>query len=200
MAIAKTTLPWHPPDDAHAEVLCRERDGDRCIITGLTGPDIVSICPNVLLGSSNDDLVLWRILEAFWGQEKAAVWRRKAVEAGCSNLICLDSSLYTAWSSAKFVLQPISVEGTTLKFRLFWLRSLNARYPGVESLLIKPDDMLADAPGDTQCARLPPNGSLFAVTAKEPCLLPSFELLELQWHLQRLAALSGAAEDNPISP
>jgi hypothetical protein len=200
MTIPKVTLPWRPPDDTHAEVLCQERDDNRCIITGLAGPDIVSICPDIFLDSSNDDLRLWRILEAFWGPEKAAVWRRKAGDAGCSNLICLSSSLYTAWSSAKFVLQPISVEGTTLKFRLFWLRSLNAKYPGVESLLIKPDDVLVDASRDTQCARLPPNGSLFAVTAKEPCLLPSFELLELQWHLQRLAALSGAAEDNPVSP
>lgn len=37
-------------------------------------------------------------------------------------------------------------------------------------------------------------GQVFTTTAKDPKALPSYELLELQWNILQLAAMSGAAD------
>jgi hypothetical protein len=57
--------------------------------------------------------------------------------------------------------------------------------------------MLVARPEKTQHFRLPESGTLFSITAKEPELLPSYDILELQWHLQKLAAMSAAADVDP---
>lgn len=53
-------------------------------------------------------------------------------------------------------------------------------------------------PGDNNFALDIPSGYIFTVTADDPSTkpLPSFALLDLQWHLRRIAAMQGDAEED----
>src|SRR6185437_15622483 len=95
--------------------------------------------------------------------------------------------------SGQFALKPISVNGNELRLQFFWLKKVGCKPTQVMPLLTKPEDALIEQvwqPGSKPWE----SGTIFTIKASTPDLLPSFEILEMQWHLQRLAAMSGAAD------
>ncbi|CAK7273585.1 hypothetical protein SEPCBS119000_005736 [Sporothrix epigloea] len=122
------------------------------------------------------------------------------------NLLCLNSQLHFWWGAGHLALRPMrTLDPCIIKLHMHWLRR-----PSTRSNLFSDggfDDIssLCGGDGDYRSWGRPPvahrksglplrTGQIFTVRAEDPDDLPYFELLEMQWDLLRIAAMSGAAE------
>ncbi|KAK6810893.1 hypothetical protein RU639_013342 [Aspergillus parasiticus] len=137
---------------------------------------------------------------------------------GCFNLLSLDQKVHKLWGDAKFALRPIEqIDSRTLKVEFHWQRGLSNPVAKVD-LLKKPESSRGvceyfdrrfghrrysiPLPTGTYKDNGEPeyrpitSGDVFTITTSNPTTmpLPSWALLEMQWHLQRVAGMSGAAE------
>ena len=179
-----------------AKAACKKRDNEKCVLTGWLQPDVAHISPFSLHNSNT--VHFWALLQVMWGKEKAEVWRDAvALDADgnekVSNLLCLTPTLHRWWKNAKFALKPISVSGNELRVQFFWLKDVKHHPNQLIDLLTKPEDVLTEQPCQ-QGRKLFESGTFFTIKAEDPDELPSWEILEMQWNLQRLAAMSGAAD------
>ncbi|KIH89984.1 hypothetical protein SPBR_01016 [Sporothrix brasiliensis 5110] len=135
------------------------------------------------------------------------------------NMICLSKHLHALWGAARFGLKPLrdpqAVERNEVWVQFHWLaQGLLRPSEEVGSDAMDRlgeygmDPTFVDAGSDSKIDRRGRNGTLahqesgqrietgqvFVIKADDPELLPSLEILELQWALVRLAALSGAAD------
>ena len=128
------------------------------------------------------------------------------------NLITLSRGAHTMWARGAFALKPISEsdDKTMLKVQFFWQKKQEAQTAmslvttpfsteglnrnadissGIAAKLFKEDE------GDEN---VPPirSGDYFTLQTDDPETkpLPSFVLLELQWFLQRVMGMAGAAD------
>lgn len=128
------------------------------------------------------------------------------------NIIIMSPSAHAYWDQCIFALKPTKLheDRKTLEVEFWWLPIRDAKtQPRAVFVGTKPDLTTAsDSPGN--------NVSLLYCGAKKEVLesgkklqfttpvpdqypLPSFELLEMQWVLHRIAALHGAAADDSDS-
>jgi hypothetical protein len=160
-------------------------------------------------------------LKNFWPQEKIAAWEAELFPVGlCEfgiervyNLITLSRGAHDMWARGAFALKPISESDnkTTLKVQFFWQKkqqeaqtamsllttpfsteglSQNAEVlGGAAAKLFKEDE------GDENVPAIR-SGDYFTLQTDDPETkpLPSFTLLELQWFLQRIQGMAGAAD------
>lgn len=111
--------------------------------------------------------------------------------------------MHRLWCKARFALEPVEVseDKTSLTARFWWLplRTYSnwVRVSGAPSL---PSDLDA-SPFNAKLWDCVPeerirSGHLLMTTTPDPesMPLPSFELLHMQWVLNRVAAMSGAAD------
>ncbi|TPX14515.1 uncharacterized protein E0L32_005479 [Thyridium curvatum] len=182
----------------------KNRDGYRCIFTGTSDPEAAPIFPfsassKRMFVNINDTLL------RFWGPEKSTAWRRAYEDTeltqSAKNGISMNRQLYFWFDQARFALKPlretpegIIVQWHWLKETFFKPRALiepeetvqqTVRYSGVEdgswgnSLAHRPSGVAIQT------------GQTFLLPAHEQ--MPSWDLLQMQWNLLRVAALCGAA-------
>ena len=143
------------------------------------------------------------MLRRFWGQDDFKRWSDKFHDSGVTespkNLISLSHQIHFWWDKAKFGFKPLRKvkNGVVLQFHWF-------RQPLLKPKEIIGEDFLQQAfEGNTKIwgERLAhrksgypvKTGQVFTITAEREEDVPDWELLELQWNLLRVAAMSGAA-------
>ena len=209
---------------------CRERDGNRCILTNMPDPEVCHIFPHNMLSSndpqkSHDITRFWQLLGIFWGEEQVETWKRRifpfhdnpntGIDA-VFNLICLDSRAHRLWNEGAFALRPLDESDEyKLEVEFVWQTRYKLRSSSNVDLLKVPASSqgLYHSPVPSNSAaektlhwvdynhpRFPTHtlvsGTRFTFTTTDPVNrpLPSKELLNMQWALQRVTAMAAAAE------
>ncbi|KAJ9239662.1 hypothetical protein DTO169E5_4174 [Paecilomyces variotii] len=193
-----------------AENACAERDSGSCIIEKVQDPvDKCHIFPSAL-GKEPDNTMqrrLWAMLEMYWSPTKIEAWQRQvtgpALTEHCANLICLTPSARRLWEKARFALKPFepSEDKKKMQVQFFWMPT--HQYSKFVRWTMPPS-----IPSDLKCGNLGAklwngnqdkrmiSGDMITITTENPDTnpLPSFDLLQMQWILHRLVAISGAAD------
>ncbi|CAK7274808.1 hypothetical protein SEPCBS57363_006353 [Sporothrix epigloea] len=193
----------------------KDRDGHKCILTGTANPEAAHIYP-FSAGPASGRAKHIATLVNFWGKEKADAWSRQysatSVTESAKNLLCLNSQLHFWWGTCHLALRPIrTLDPCTIKLQLHWLRRsrtrptapLSGTFDDIRSLCGGEDDLATWGPQPVahRMSGLPlRTGQIFTIRAENPEDLPSFELLDMQWNLLRVAAMSGAAEAEDAPP
>ena len=185
------------------------RDNDRCVVTKMGEPiQMCHIYPYALgKKPENEREEFWSLLETFWAPDKIEKWKSKVLgprgTETVENYLCLSTIVHDLWGKARLALEPVEVaeDGTSLTVRFWWLpgNKLVTNMP-----LCDPPCLPASLKGSPLNAKLwncdtdQPiySGQLVTLTTRDPVAmpLPSFELLNMQWMLNRIAALCGAAD------
>jgi hypothetical protein len=154
----------------------------------------------------------WKTLNIFWNKDQVNKWKNKIFPNGvgvesCFNLISLSASAHVMWNKGLFALKPLKLSRNqkTLTVQFFWQVPANYEIDSTVDLLTETASSVGlDTVGDGYFLARPRNdlsisricsGETFTFTTKDPKNqpLPSMELLEMQWILQRLVGMSGAA-------
>ena len=154
------------------------------------------------------------MLRNFWPKEKITTWEAAIFPDGTEeggletarNMITLSADAHILWNEGAFALKPISVseDNTALTIQFYW----QAKHP-----LVMPTINLTTRPLSTRNLesnngtrlidmrqsedRRIKSGDLFELTTDDPEArpLPSIALLEMQWFLQRVMGIAGAADE-----
>lgn len=199
--------------------LARERDHGSCVLTGLGPSEVAHIYPNCLIHpsvTSRSDPGFWRLLSAFWPPEKIEAWQSKIFRDpvdpskpldACFNLITLLSTLHKMWGKGLFALRPLdyNADMTELEVEFYWQPHQDHKPADLVPLTKIPlssrdlDFVVADGiryehtPRDGASYK---SGQKFVLRTEDPerLPLPSKELLDLQWNLNRIVAMAAAGE------
>lgn len=150
--------------------------------------------------------LFWSALGVFWSDElisqwKAAVFGEKGTEV-CSNLITLTPSVHGYWGKALFALKPMDVsdDGMSMDVQFFWLRQFHRlasmrvttrpEFPSDLNGLLENVKLF-----NCETEEIIRSGTTITLRTDDPETkpLPSKEILDMQWVLNRLTALSGGA-------
>ncbi|KIW95626.1 uncharacterized protein Z519_04211 [Cladophialophora bantiana CBS 173.52] len=119
-------------------------------------------------------------------------------------MISLTATAHKYWSNGYFALKPVELsdDQKNLQVRFYWLSKIP--YVPIANITTFPSLSLEDSdrgPGtarlfDHEDCKVIRSGDTFTLHTDDPDSqpLPDFKLLELQWFLQRLTTLSGAAD------
>jgi hypothetical protein len=202
------------------EELAHERDHATCVITGLGPIDVAHIYPNCLIhpsmNLSGSDPGFWKLLSAFWSPQQIEVWQSKIFRDphdpskptdACFNLLCLSSNLHRMWGKGLFALRPLDYNADMTEPEVEWYWQPHKDHnPGDLVPLTKIplssrdfDSVVVD--GVTyehifRGGRSLKSGQKFVLRTEDPerLPLPSKELLDLQWNLNRIVAMAAAGE------
>ncbi|KAI5301253.1 hypothetical protein KEM55_007950 [Ascosphaera atra] len=204
-----------------AKKACRERDSNKCIITRQGLFEVAHIYPIGLCkitsnSGASDDLNIWSALRDFWNKEKLQS-RERAIFGDngtyrdtCRNLLSLSLDAHGYHSRAWFALRPLNVseDERSMVVEFHWLEK--HEYTTTMRLDTTPHLSSTGACQGPLNARLYNHtdntpyrtGDRITLTTDDPVHhpLPSREILDLQWTLQRLCALSGAADVDDSPP
>lgn len=195
------------------------RDGGVCVFKRCEPMVIAHIYPNF----NEKDLhavKFWDLVSMFWPPEKLRLWKElifcepenhTKVTDACFNSICISPEIYRMWRMGAFALQPLeyNVMMTELKVEWHWLpkqeHSIYDSLPlnkcplsssGLDSTRSKSNHLIhllvEFSPEDIRRVK---TGDQFVLKTEDPehLPLPSKDLLEFQFHLQRIASMAGAA-------
>jgi hypothetical protein len=159
--------------------------------------------------------MFWGHLKNFWSKEKVAAWEAELFPAGIYefgiervyNLISLSPEVHRMWSRGAFALKPISEsdDKMILEVQFFWQKKQTDTQQTM-SLLTTPfsteglDQNVGAFDRGAWLSRYGTrrikSGDYFKLQTDDPETkpLPSFQLLELQWFLQRIQGMAGAAD------
>ncbi|KAJ5352166.1 hypothetical protein N7452_001140 [Penicillium brevicompactum] len=164
-----------------------------------------------------DYCLAWMKLETWWSKSKVREWRRQ-LEEGDSvdtekvyNLMTLDTQVKEYWDRGLIAFRLIRVNQgqTEMQIAFHWLPSKESLGEIWRDDFIPLEDNSFEGPEYQGEQHEGPEGDeaiFHAVTVKKICSghiftvktddidhrpLPSFELLEMRWHLSRIAAMSG---------
>ncbi|OQE21588.1 hypothetical protein PENFLA_c014G01500 [Penicillium flavigenum] len=192
---------------------------------GLPLIESVHILSKKLNGTKDENPIAfdcWDWLKDFWGEEKVGKLRSLLLSEGTMdmerlyNRITLEVHVHRYWDRAQIALHPIwvSEDRTEMQISFHWL-PLKENMPGAakhnrtdlistsENPYQDPKYRPRETPGrnnvifNTETGARISSGYVFTVKTdnKDERPLPSMELLELRWHLSRIAHMQGAAED-----
>ncbi|GIK05878.1 hypothetical protein Aspvir_009992 [Aspergillus viridinutans] len=197
------------PRSAAAKDLSLERDGEICVITKMgICAESAHIYPYSLRERAGRKCErFWTALSMFWPQSTIDEWKADVFGGTntelCANRITLSPDAHAYWDKGLFAFKPVSMseDKKTLKLEFHWLwpvpRSSTmvlSNPPTLEESLDRSNKevCLFDATTDLRIK----SGHEIIMKTDDPLRrpLPSIKLLKLQWALQRLASLSGAAE------
>lgn len=148
----------------------------------------------------------------FWSEERVNAWARAVYGPDGTetpaNLITLSSTVHKLWELSRFALKPLdfSSDMKTLRVQFFWL-PVNSFIRDREYVAITDpppynwvnhhdvsslDCKLFSCPTEKKIC----SGDMITIRTEDPINnpLPSWDLLDMQWVLHRVVALSGAAE------
>ena len=149
----------------------------------------------------------WSVLRNFWSQKQVddwynAIFSNLTSTEICQNLLCLCPNAHAYWERAYFALKPIEIsdDEKRLDVLFFWLSS-NPRVPRV-NILQAPSSPASDHGPDSirlfnnDTYTVIKSGDKISLKTDDPVSqpLPNYKLLEMQWFLHRVTAMSGAAE------
>lgn len=133
----------------------------------------------------------------------------------CSNFLCMTDMAHKLWKKARFALKPLSLseDRRSLQVQFYWLPVYNyrSRIPATEvprRMSRKLSGTAVDGK-ETMLFNIATNkklcsGEILTFKTNDPNShpLPSMELLDMQWVLNRVLALSGAtyATDEELYP
>ncbi|KAK2793117.1 hypothetical protein FQN51_001350 [Onygenales sp. PD_10] len=195
---------------------CLDRDRETCVITKAGDPHVAHIFPFSMRRFRDtpfDDAVAapWNVLNLFWTETRIRSWYNaittSAGTESVENLLSLAPSVQDYQGKAYFALQPreLSADKKRLTVGFYWMRRMTD-LPKRVSLLRKPDmrndlDMGGDVSKPVKLWNVGSERKIcsgdeitFETRDLENLPLPSRELLDMQWVLQRLSALAGAAD------
>ncbi|KAB8276194.1 hypothetical protein BDV30DRAFT_236028 [Aspergillus minisclerotigenes] len=197
-----------------AKKLCKERDKSTCVLTGFREPlEIAHIYPYSLGQRGEKDLKpFWNILYAFWTEERINAWKKEVLGPDgtetCSNLMCMANVAHKLWEKGRFALKPLSLseDQKVLTVQFYWLptNSGSKKMPAIETPAPFPGNLSSSTVNGQPSAKLYNiatdaklcSGHIITFKTDDPVghPLPSMELLNMQWVLHRVLALSGAAD------
>lgn len=164
----------------------------------------------------------WDLLEVFWAKDRVESWKQEIFRDSqnledpsdtCFNMLSLEKRAHALWGAGRFALRPVAIspDHKAMQIEFYWQKKPSHGKEEIDLLKAPPmseglydydeGEGLPVATGKCKANGQPEYGALVSgqvVTlttddvAKRP--LPSWSLLELQWHLQRVAGMSGAAE------
>ncbi|OKL58859.1 hypothetical protein UA08_05688 [Talaromyces atroroseus] len=202
---------------------CKKRENYKCVLTGQSESDAAHIYPFCLIKASTREptvvATFWNTMKLFWEDDRVKQWPKdifgneldlRNPQDTCLNMLSLSQYPHTLWGSGRFALRPIEKpNSTTLKVQFYWQKNSSDGVTEIR-LLTAPEstrglygepDHLPTLTGTYKDNGEPEykaiaSGDIFTLTTPDPdqLPLPSWPLLEMQWHLQRIAAMSGAAE------
>jgi hypothetical protein len=181
------------------------------VLTKVAEPvDVAYIFPfsmrNLKAPTSLDPYSIWTVLRLFWSQDRVDAWYKAIFSSGTEvvyNLMCLAPHVHKYHERAYFALEPkeISDDKKRLTVKFFWLPR-NQYSPTVDILRtpLIPEDLDGQNHGvglwnfHTD-KRIRSGDEIYLETNDPETLpLPDLRILEMQWILHRVTALSGAAE------
>ncbi|OXV06203.1 hypothetical protein Egran_06028 [Elaphomyces granulatus] len=155
----------------------------------------------------------WDLLEYFWDKDRIRKWRSVIFAdplnphtglKSCFNLISLCPNAHTFWGLGLFALKPLelSSDRKRLQLQFFWQLGPQVKFKvdEVVNLLTEPSSSRGlnsvDGCGLSYDLNRPVpirSGDTFTLTTDDPESrpLPSIELLDMQWVLQRVAVMRG---------
>ncbi|KAL3491407.1 hypothetical protein BJX62DRAFT_237174 [Aspergillus germanicus] len=192
-----------------AKKLCLFRDKGTCLISNASEPvEVCHVFPYTMGKPTGDAKTLfWGILSTFWTTAKVDKWKAQVFGEQrteiVENLITLCANAHRLWNRARFAFQPVdlSADKKTLTMRFFWLP--NRRFTKRQSISEPPNfpATLESGAGNAKFFDHSTDQKIWSnhqivVTTDDPVSkpLPSMELLRMQWTLNRLIAISGAAD------
>ena len=184
----------------------------RCCVTEAGEPlEVAHIYPyNLRHGEESLQYHFWMRLCMFWPEERVNAWARAVYGPNGTetptNFITLPSTVHKLWELSRFALKPVDLSSDmkTLRVQFFWL-PVNSFVKDREYVAI------TDLPSWTNHHDASPvdcklfncltekkicSGDVITIRTEDPINhpLPSWDLLDMQWVLHSLVALSGAAE------
>ncbi|PGH27750.1 hypothetical protein AJ80_00538 [Polytolypa hystricis UAMH7299] len=195
---------------------CRKRDNNRCIITKADVlVDVANVFPFSMRGLQTpvDGIIgaPWDVLRQFWTDARVSSWYTSITTAAgtetVEKLLSLAPHVHAYHGRAYFALQPriLSEDKKQLTVGFYWLPHMS-KLPKKVSLLTTPEipnslDMHGDPVRSVKLWNIQSEQKicsgdelLFETADPKRLPLPSWELLDMQWVLQRLLALAGAAD------
>ncbi|KAK0753938.1 hypothetical protein B0T18DRAFT_25553 [Schizothecium vesticola] len=180
----------------------QERDGHTCVFSGMPDPEAAHIFP---FSTSEQKAFgsLSELLTTFWGSEKAIAWRQHfedlRVTQSAKNGISVNHQIHFWFDNARLALKPLRQTTQGIFVQWHWLKR-SVLKPNV--YILQGTDILHQAGVMDQCwgKALAHRESGVRIQTGQILLLPSHEnmpswdLLEMQWDLLRVAALCGAAD------
>ncbi|OJD18415.1 hypothetical protein AJ78_01534 [Emergomyces pasteurianus Ep9510] len=184
--------------------LCKNRDEYKCVVTKFEGPtDACHIVP-FSLNQQSLRASFFELLRILWPQ-RFEKWQ-SVVKSGTEfieNMLTLTPTLHRCHSVGLFGLQPVeaSSDGKSIKLKFFWLAQrdtfsnimtdITAIPPFPDNVQLKGIQVC-----NVQDGHLIKSGEIIELKTADPANkpLPDWDLLELQWVMQRLTALRGAAD------
>jgi hypothetical protein len=153
----------------------------------------------------NDKDSIWNTLELFWAKDRVDAWFRAVFPSGTEtirNRLCFSPNAHRYHGAARFALQPVelSEDKKCLKMSFWWLiQNPNSR---VNILKVPPHSATLDHGlnniklWNVETEEKITSGDELLLETSDPVNLPlpDWDLLDMQWVLQQLAALSGGAE------
>jgi hypothetical protein len=159
----------------------------------------------------------WNMLQNFWPEEKVAIWQAEVFPNGldegietAANMITLSSTAHALWNKGAFAIKPISLsdDQTTLTIQFFWQAQYKQNKLPVDLLTTPPStrDLNYSTPSQDHLTYLEAthpigvhlikSGDNFVMKTDDVVArpLPSIALLEMQWFLQRVMGMAGAAD------
>jgi len=160
----------------------------------------------------------WNLLRLFWDEDRVEKWRSTIFPNSQNpnvgvesyfNLISLSSHAHEMWNKGLFALKPLKLsrDRKKLTVQFFWQVPGGYKIKSRIDLLTEPASSegknvvgdgywLTRLENDGLTPRNICSGETFTFTTNDPknLPLPSLELLEMQWVLQRLVGMCGAAE------
>ncbi|RAK91577.1 hypothetical protein BO79DRAFT_279791 [Aspergillus costaricaensis CBS 115574] len=135
----------------------------------------------------------------------------------CSNLMCMSNLAHKLWKTARFALNPLSISENqkVLKVKFYWMpinklsdamssREVPCPFPDGCLSSIKVEGKLNAKLFNINTEKALRSGDVLTFKTDDPVgnPLPSIELLNMQWALHRVLALSGAADatDEELDP
>lgn len=193
--------------EAPLMVMAQERDRNMCPFTkNADRVEVAQIFPSFLISeeSAAPDSSFWIMLSALWGRGKVSKWHEAMTKMSCANFISMDCDVHDWFANNVFALRPLEYNHSKTELEVEWYwQPFHARLdpPGYVNLTDQPFSSSQEAGScDTKghwCEislgkRFVKSGHKFVLRTSDldghP--LPSRDLLELQWYLNRQAAMS----------
>ncbi|KAL6887265.1 hypothetical protein HDV57DRAFT_508185 [Trichoderma longibrachiatum] len=150
------------------------------------------------------------LLQCFWGETIRDRWTSRVTDPciinSARNSLSMNRQLHFWWENAALALKPLERSETAIVVQWHWLQEscLSPR------MMIPPDAeytkyvcrQVCDSWGSMKHAfgKSLQTGQVFTIRVEDPSQLPCYELLELQWDLLRVAAISGVGNFHAYDP
>ncbi|KAJ5719607.1 hypothetical protein N7493_007185 [Penicillium malachiteum] len=200
------------PDPTQLAKNVLNRDQQQCVLTkyGEAGVEAAHIVPSKLHRAPQG--FLWLMLSEYWPL-KSKAWSAAILRTGwtdncfdterLTNMITLNRLIHWHWENCHCAFYPIRVSGDkkSIDLAFHWLPSAEGKK--ASDWVPLDQNPFGNTPRETwrtnvaafnvETRELISSGDIFTITTTDPVNLPlpSMELLEMLWHLKRIAAMRG---------